>query len=358
MKITIVGAGAIGGLAGAWMTMAGEDVTLVDRWKEHVDAIRENGLFIDGLRDEHRVQVKAVTPEELAGPLEAVFLACKSQDTREAVEGFRHLLADDAFVVSLQNGMNEDLIGEMIGIERVIGAIPDYGGALVDPGHLEFVHPGPAYVGELDGSVTDRVREVQRLMSHLTETELTTDIVARLWAKQVHMSQVVMTAMANTPISQALQHEHVQHLGVSLVAEAIAVADAAGIKLPEGKTIQLDHYRARDPESTRHMMRDLGDWARMMRQHQVDQEAAGGHQYVKKGSGMWWDLYYRRRASETHAITGFLVEQGDKLGVPVPLNRRTADMIYEIERGEREQGYQNFDELYQYAKENDLLLPA
>jgi 2-dehydropantoate 2-reductase len=357
MKVTIVGAGAIGGLAGAWMTMAGEDITLVDRWQEHVDAMREHGLFIDGLRGEHRVQVHAITPDELRGPLELVFLACKSQDTREAVETFRHLLAPDAAVVSLQNGMNEELIGQMIGIERVIGAIPDYGGALVDPGHLEFVHPGPAYVGELDGSITERAREAQRLLSHLTETELTTSIVARLWAKQVHMSQVVMTALADTSISQVLQDERIQHLGVSIVAEAIAIADAAGVELPEGKTIQTDRYRSRTPEDTRYLMRELGEWSEMMRRHQVEQEAAGTHRYVKKGSGMWWDLYYRRRASETRAITGELVAQADALGVPAELNRRTAEMIYEIEDGTRAQGYQNFDELYQYAKEKNLLLP-
>jgi 2-dehydropantoate 2-reductase len=358
MKITIVGAGAMGGLAGAWMTMAGEDVTFVDRWEEHVHAMRERGLSIDGLRGDHHVDVKAVTLDDLSGPLEFVFLACKSHDTREAVEGFRHLLAADTPVVSLQNGMNEDLIGELIGIERVIGAIPDYGGALVGPGHIEFVHPGPAYVGELDGSLTERVREAQRLLSHLTDTELTTDITARLWAKQVHMSQVVMTAMADVPIAELLQQEHIQHLGVSIIAEAITVADAAGIILPEGKTIQTARYRARTPEETRGLMRDLGDWASAMHRHQVEQEVSGEHQYVKKGSGMWWDIYFRRRASETRGITGKLVEQADRMGVPVPLNRRTAVMIYEIEQGKREPGRQNFDELYEFARSEGLLLPA
>src|SRR5207248_8436955 len=118
------------------------------------------------------------------GPLDIVFLACKSHDTRSAVEGIKPLLGPNSVVVSLQNGMNEELIGDLIGPERVVGAIPDYGGALVDPGHIEAVHPGVAYVGELDGSITDRAREAQRLLSHLVETELTTNIVGRLWAKQ------------------------------------------------------------------------------------------------------------------------------------------------------------------------------
>jgi 2-dehydropantoate 2-reductase len=92
VQVTIVGAGAIGGLAGAWMTMAGEDVLLVDRWEEHVRAMQHDGLFIDGLRGEHRVRVQAATPAELTGPLQLVFLACKSHDTRAAVEGITPLL--------------------------------------------------------------------------------------------------------------------------------------------------------------------------------------------------------------------------------------------------------------------------
>jgi 2-dehydropantoate 2-reductase len=361
MRVTIVGAGAIGGLAGAWMTMAGEDVELVDRWDEHVRAMQRDGLFIDGLRGEHRVKVRALTPGELEGPLEMVFLACKSHDTRAAVEGIRPLLTERSTVVSFQNGMNEELIGELIGPERVVGGIPDYGGALVDPGHLEFVHPGVAYVGELDGSITDRAREAQRLLSHLVETELTTNIVGRIWAKQAHMTQVVMTALVDAPIGEVLRDERVRHLGVSLIAEAIAVADAAGVKLPEGgsvgQTIQPDRYRARKPAETRRLVDDLGIWVEQSHRHQQEQEAAGTHRYVKKASGMWWDIYYRRRASETRGISGALIEQADALGVPVPLNRRTVEMVYELEEGRRPSGRQNLEELSAFARAEGLLLP-
>jgi len=357
MRITIVGAGAIGGLAGAWMAMAGEDVTLVDRWKEHVQAIREHGLVIDGLRGDHLVRLPACTPEELAGPLEMVFLACKSQDTRAAITTIAPLLTPDSAVVSLQNGMNEEVIGDVIGIDRVIGAIPDYGGALVDPGHLEFVHPGPAYVGELDGRITDRVREAHRLLSHLTDTELTTNIVGRVWAKQIHGTQVVMTGLVEAPIVQVLRDERHRHLAVSLVAEATAVAAAAGVTLPEGMTVQPERYRSPTPEGTRALIDDLGQWVEATLHHQEEAEAAGTHRYVKQGSGIWWDLYYRHRPSETRWITGELVRRADDLGVPVPLNRRTAEMIYEIEAGSRAPEFANLDELYAYGRDAGALLP-
>ncbi len=337
--------------------MAGEDVLLVDRWEDHVRAMQQDGLFVDGLRGEHRVRVKAATPAELKGPLDLVFLACKSHDTRAAVEGIKPLLDERSVVVSLQNGMNEELIGELIGPERVVGAIPDYGGALVGPGHLEFVHPGVAYVGELDGSITERAREAQRLLNHLVETELTTNVVGRIWSKQVHMSQVVMTALTDAPIAEVLRDERARHLGVSLIAESTAIADAAGVTLPEGKTVQPARYRARTAVETRRLIDDLGEWVESMHKHQVEQEAAGTHRYVKKASGMWWDIYYRHRPSETRGITGALIERADALDVPAPLNRRTAEMIYELEAGQRTPGFHNIEELYAFAAAEGLLLP-
>jgi 2-dehydropantoate 2-reductase len=357
MKVTIVGSGAIGGLAGAWMTMAGEDVTLVDVWREHVDAMRERGLFIDGLRGEHRVRVKAITPDKLERPLELVFLACKSQHTRAATEGIKPFLAEGSAVVSLQNGMNEEIIGAVIGMEKVIGAIPDYGGALVAPVHLEFVHPGPATIGELDGAITARVSEAHRLLSLLTETTLSDNIVGQIWAKQVHSSQVVMTALVDAPITEVQGHDWVRHLAVSLIAEGIAVADAAGVTLPEGATIQPDRYRARSAQETQGLMGDLAAWVQSTLHHQAEQEAAGGHTYVKKGSGMWWDLYYRRRQSETRGTTGVLLERADALGIPMPLTHRLAQMIYGIEDGTRQPGYGNLEELYAFGRSHGMLLP-
>ncbi|HZO24721.1 MAG TPA: 2-dehydropantoate 2-reductase [Chloroflexota bacterium] len=361
MRVTIVGAGAIGGLAGAWMTMAGENVELVDRWEEHVRAMQRDGLFIDGLRGEHRVKVKALTPAELEGPLEMVFVSCKSHDTRSVIELIKPFLTENSTVVSFQNGMNEELIGSIIGPEMVLGGIPDYGGALVDPGHLEFVHPGVAYVGEMDGSITNRAREAQRLLNHHVETELTTNIIGRLWAKQCHMTQVVMTALVDAPINQVLRDEKVRHLGVSIIAEAIRVSDAAGVTLPEsgsvGQTIQPTRCRSGTPEDTRRLVDDLGIWVESSHRHQEEQEAAGTHRYVKKASGMWWDIYYRKRASETKGISGALIEQADALGVAVPLNKKTVELVYELEEGKRASGTQNLDELYAYAQENGLLLP-
>src|SRR4051794_1137885 len=130
MKITIIGAGAIGGLAGAYMTQAGHDVLLVDRWAEHVDALNTKGLYIDGVRGEMTIPVKAATPDRLTGPLDTVLVATKSQHTLDAVRQILPLLTPQSAIVSYQNGFNEPGIVSLLneaglpGSAMVIGSIP------------------------------------------------------------------------------------------------------------------------------------------------------------------------------------------------------------------------------------------
>ncbi len=213
MRVTIVGAGAIGGLAGAYMTRAGFDVMLVDRWIEHVDAMNERGLFIDGIRGEQRVEVRATTPERLEGPLEAVLVATKSQHTLDAVRQLLPLVGPETFIVSFQNGFNEPGIAELLGderlggLERVLGSIPNYGGALVDPGHIEHVHEGPIQLGEMDGTSSQRLAELAAMLGTLTEVQLSSNVWGQIWAKEVYSAQVVFSALVDAPIARTLGDE-------------------------------------------------------------------------------------------------------------------------------------------------------
>jgi 2-dehydropantoate 2-reductase len=143
-KIAIVGCGGIGGLAGFYMAREGERVLFIDQNAEHVRAIRERGISVNGVYGPMVIPPQlACTPGEIGEPLEGlVFLACKSQATDTAVRGIAPHLTPSACVISLQNGMNEEVIAGVVGRERTMGALPDYGGAYLDPGLLEAVHEG------------------------------------------------------------------------------------------------------------------------------------------------------------------------------------------------------------------------
>src|SRR6185312_946793 len=188
MRIHIIGSGAIGGMAGAYMVMNGEDVTFVDQWREHVDAMQQSGISIDGIRGPMHVDVRAVHADELDEPIDLAFVAVKSHHTDDAIRLIQPHLTESAKVVSLQNGFNADKIAAAIGRERVIGSVPDYTAALVDPGRLEFTVGGPVYIGELDGSDSQRLRRVEHLLSYLTTVKVTSNITGRIWTKQCYMS--------------------------------------------------------------------------------------------------------------------------------------------------------------------------
>jgi 2-dehydropantoate 2-reductase len=359
LKFTIIGAGAIGGLAGAYMTKAGEDVLLVDRWLEHVEAMNARGLTIDGVRGDMVIPVRASTPEHLAGPLEAVLVATKSQHTLEAVRQILPLLTRDSFIVSFQNGFNEPDIQALLngagldGGRQVVGSIPNYGGALVDPGHLEFVHEGPIQLGEMDGSSTPRLAELARCLGSLTEVQLSDHIWGQIWAKEVYSAQVVFSALADARIHETLGVERWARVAGAVVREALEIADANGIRVQAFDFFDPANYRPVTPADTRRLLENINHAIWLLKK---DQKPAA-HVFKKQGSGIWWDIVYRQRPSEVRSSNGKLVEYGRRAGADVRLNERLCNMIYEIESGTRRLGFHNFEELEAYVAAIGRSLP-
>ena len=359
MRVTIVGAGAIGGLAGAALTRAGYDVTLVDRWVEHVDALNAKGLTIDGVRGDWHVPVRACVPADLRGPLEAVLIATKSQHTGDALRQLLPLVGDETFFVSYQNGFNEPLMADILrdaglgGMERIIGSIPNYGGALVDPGHIEYVHEGPIQLGEMDGTTTDRLMTLATMLGSLTDVQLSANIWGQIWAKEVYSAQVVFSALVDAPIAETLGNERYARIAGAVVREALEIAEASGITVEAFDFFDPANYRPRTPADTRKLLDNINHAIWLLKK---DQKPAQ-HQFRKKGSGIWWDIVYRNRPSEVRSSNGKLVDYGRAAGADVRLNEKLNAMIYEIEDGQRALGFSNYDELEAFVAAAGKTLP-
>lgn len=360
MNVTIIGSGAIGGLAGAHMTQAGHNVLMVDRWQEHVDAMNKNGLRIDGVRGDMHINVTATTPDKLTGPLEAVLIATKSQHTEDAVKLAIPLLAPDGFIVSFQNGFNEQRIIELMqeaglgGKERVMGSIPNYGGALVDPGYIEFVHEGPIQLGEMTGETTPRLKELSSMLESLTNVQISNDIWAQVWAKEVYSAQVVFSALVNAPVRESLGVERYARVAGAIVREALEIAEANNITVEAFDFFDPANYKPETPEDTQKLLDNINHAIWLLKK---DQDKKQEHNFKKKGSGIWWDIVYRNRPSEVRASNGKLIDYGNQVNADTRLNKKLCDMIYEIEEGKRELGFHNYDELESYVKEIGKELP-
>jgi 2-dehydropantoate 2-reductase len=143
-KIVIVGAGAVGGYTGAHMAQAGEDVTFIDPWPEHVEEIKKNGLRITHHQGEepftarpralHLTEAQQLAKE---APVDIAFVCMKSYDTQWAATLIRQYLSPAGYVVSLQNCMNEATIAEVVGWGKTMGCIAsNISVGLVEPGHV------------------------------------------------------------------------------------------------------------------------------------------------------------------------------------------------------------------------------
>jgi 2-dehydropantoate 2-reductase len=227
MRYTVFGAGAIGGTVGAHMVRGGESVLFVDKDIDHVRAMQSRGLTIKGFSETFSVPVEATTPDHLPDQLETVLLAVKAPATEEAVRTIAPRLQADGAVVSLQNGLNELVIAREVGDKRTVGAFVNFSADYLEPGLIHFGGRGTFVIGELDGSATPRLREIQKALSHWGNVQTTDNIWGYLWGKQGYGAMLFATALTNDSMADAIdQHREVV---VDLAREVLGVASAIGV---------------------------------------------------------------------------------------------------------------------------------
>ncbi len=165
MRVTIVGAGAIGGTVGAYLARSGTAVEMVDKDAAHVTAMADKGLTIQAFDETFTVGVEAISPAQLSGPLEVVLLAVKAQHTADAVSLISPLLTADSTVVSLQNGLCPRTIAAAIGAQRTIGALVNFSADYLEPGLITYGGAGTVRIGGLDGKPSPQLEAAAALLS-------------------------------------------------------------------------------------------------------------------------------------------------------------------------------------------------
>jgi 2-dehydropantoate 2-reductase len=325
MRIAVVGAGGIGGIAAAELVRSGADVTLVDANRAHVEAIRSSGLQISGARGDFRVGLpSARLPDQWTGTVDAVLLAVKSQHTDAAVRTLLPHLSGTGTVVSLQNGWNAARIAALAGAQRTVAAMVHVVGSFESPGRVTRHTEGAVYLGELDGSRGPRTDELARLLAPAFPTHSVRNVLGYLWCKQVYGATMPVNALVDVPASQAYRLDWVRCVLLAVVGEALDAATAEGVV--------LEAYERFDPAAFRSAAR-AGRWAQCL-----DYLPRGS---AKGNSGVWRDLRIHRRRTEIDHLTGELVRIGRRHGLPMRVNAQIADTIADIERGRRQMDWAN-----------------
>jgi 2-dehydropantoate 2-reductase len=328
----IWGAGAMGGSIGADLARAGVPMVFVDTDQAHVDAMNDRGLTITGPVASFTTPVSAHHPDDLAGRYDTVFLCVKAHHTREAAEALLPFLAPDGAVVSIQNGLCELNLEEIVGRERTVGAFVNFGADYLEPGVVHRGNRGATVVGELDGTVSDRVGGIHRLLTHFEPNAvLTENIFGFLWGKLGYAALLFATALTDDSIADVLAHPVHRPTLVELAREVMRVANARGVR--------LEGFDGFDPEAFAPHQEDP------VAHRSLDALVAFNRASAKTHSGIWRDLAVRKRKTEVDAQLGWVVRFGRESGVPTPLTEAVVQQIHEIESGERALCWENLAEL-------------
>jgi 2-dehydropantoate 2-reductase len=331
-KLLIWGAGAIGGTIGAHLVRAGHDVLLVDTETEHVAAMRARGLTIEGPVANFTQQVNAATPQDVTGQFSRILLCVKAHHTEAAARQIAPHLAPGGYVASFQNGLNEFVIGSVVGLPNVVGAFINFGADYLEPGRILFGGRGACVLGELNGAITPRLTALHAALTAFEPDAITTDnILGYLWGKLGYGALLFATALTDDSIADALADPASRAVLTRVAREVMQVAAAKRIA-PQG-------FNGFDPAAFAPGSSAASVAAAM------DVMVAFNRRSAKSHSGIWRDLAIRKRRTEVDAQLGPVVAEGAALGVPTPCNARLIAMIHEIEDGARRLDRANVVEL-------------
>lgn len=298
-----MGAGAMGCLYGGHLAEAGVDVSLVDIWREHVDAINAKGLHMTGVSGDRVVHVPATTDPETVGEIDLMLLFVKSYDTAQAMRDSGSLIGGDTYVLTLQNGLgNLEAITEAVGAGRVLGGTTSHGSTLVGPGEIRHAGVGPTVIGTLDGGSRSMAETAADMFNGAgLQTRVSGDVRGDIWGKVlVNLGINALTALTGLRNGQLLEIPELRLLMRLAVEEGMMVAEADGV--------------------------DLGPLDHLAHVYEVA-EATGVNR-----SSMLQDVD-RGRRTEIDALNGAVVGLGEKLGVETPVNRALTSLVKGLEHG-------------------------
>ena len=324
-RIAVVGTGANGAAIAADMTNAGFDVTCIEQWPAHVEAIRERGVEVrtpagdselTGLRIHHLCEVA-----ELRRPFDLVYLVTKAYDARWHCELIEPLLAPDGLAVGVQNGMTLDEMAAVFGPGRTFGAVIEIAGNMWEPGVVERQTPQSgtwfALGPQSEESPSERAEELAVPLRSAGTVEITTDVRSAKWMKLVaNAAEMVPSASLGVPLVEALSIEGMREVMDAAGSEALETALALGCTIvpmfgQEGiEDVPPERYAAALLDAV------LAGWSL------EDTKVAVLQDWIKG------------RRAEGEEINGLVVAEQARLGGDAPVNRRLIEVARRIERGE------------------------
>ncbi|MEI3867372.1 2-dehydropantoate 2-reductase [Microbacterium sp. CCNWLW134] len=321
-RVAVVGGGANGASIGADLYRAGVDVTLVEQWPAHVEAIRSEGLRVITPDDELHVRPRIIhlcEVAELRSGFDVVLLVMKAYDAGWASRLIAPYLAPDGLMAAVQNGMTADAVTEAVGASRTVGAVIECSATMTEPAVVHRHTPRERSwfaVGRLPGGA-EGIEPVADLLALSGTVARFDDILSAKWMKLVsNCTLLVTSAILGLPMLDALHQPGFRDVMVAAGDEALAVGGALG-----HRTLPIFGLEPADLDDPRGVIEVMTD--RLFAGFVVPGATTTVLQDWRKG-----------RHSEVDDLNGEVVRRGVELGIATPVNARITEIAHRIERGE------------------------
>ncbi len=303
MKIAVIGAGAMGSIFGGHLKEAGEDVTFIDIYKEHMEKVSEDGLYIEMPDGTGKVikGIKTATSPEGLPKMDLIIIFVKSTITKEAAKEALPLVKDNTLFLTLQNGLgNGEAIAEVVGEEKVLLGVTTCGGTFLGPGKVRFAGKGDTFIGGLKIG-EERVLPIVDIFNQAgLPAYYREDVIGLVWDKLfVNVAINPVTAITGLKNGELLDYDETKAIMRGLVEEAVEVAEKRGVK--------------RDVEEVYNHALEVAE------------------KTAKNMSSMLQDIT-KGRKTEIDTINGKIVEYGREVGVPTPYNEMVTYLIKVLEK--------------------------
>lgn len=338
-RLVFVGAGAVGGYVGGHLARLGHDVTFIDAWPAHVEAIRAEGLALTGLTAPENVTVPVpalhladVQQLSKQAPVDIAFVSVKSYDTAWATAMIAPYLAEGGFVVSLQNCINESAIASVVGWDRTVGMIAaTLSAELHAAGRVRRTVPlGTGgrtvfYLGEVHGRITPRVQSIAEWVAAIDTVQVTTNLWGERWTKLcVNAMRNGISAATGLSGNDCDRDERIRRFSLRIGSECVRIGQALGYALGPVLTIPPETL-ARSAEGDRSAL-DAAESTLLGL-------LAGGARSDLQRPSMGQDMLKGRR-TEIDFINGHVVRRGAEAGLAAPANAALVEAVKRVERGE------------------------
>ena len=329
MRTAIYGAGSLGTVMGAYLTREGVPVDLINRNHAHVDALNRSGAHITGTVD-MTVPVNALLPEDMTGKYDIIFLMTKQLNNHETVAFLKNYLAEDGVIVTMQNGIPEDSIAEIIGPEHTIGVTVEWGATMTTPGSSRLTSDPESlsfHMGSMPGIPDNKLEQVKAVLEKMCPVVIENNLPGARWSKLlINATFSGLGTVIGGTFGDVTGDAEAREIAIRCMKEVIDVGRAAGVTFApvQGKDIvSLFYWKNPVKKAAAKLILPIA-----MKKHAAIEPSM--LQDLKKG-----------KPCEVDAINGVVCAWGKKTGVPTPVNDRIVNLIHEIQDSKRETGKGN-----------------